>query len=271
MPVVTVPARPSGEPMAMTPSPTRRSDDRPSWATTELATSTFTTAMSVCGSRPTIRAVVRAPDAKTASRVARGSVAASETTWLFVTMSPRESITTPEPVPPVVPDRTSMETTAGTTRPATSATDPAGRSLPGSTCARLAPGSISASEPSAVRCPTTPPTAPTSRAMTARSTSALGATRRPKSSSRAERRGPGARRSGPGSPSRTAGAPSSTAAAGSRQGSRSVVSPAQRSSASCPVRERPGSDGRCRVSGVPSGRPKALARATEGSRAPAWS
>jgi hypothetical protein len=84
MPSVTVPTRPSGEPIAITPSPTTSPDDEPNVATTGLATSTLTTARSVFGSRPTIWAGARVPSWKIASIWAPVTSAAGATTWLFV-------------------------------------------------------------------------------------------------------------------------------------------------------------------------------------------
>ncbi len=84
MPSVTVPTSPNGEPMAITPSPTTSPADEPIVATTGFATSTFTTARSVFGSRPTIRAALRVPSWKIASICAPFASAAGATTWLFV-------------------------------------------------------------------------------------------------------------------------------------------------------------------------------------------
>ena len=84
MPWVTVPTRPSGEPMAITASPTASPADDPIAATTGFATSTLTTARSVFGSRPTIRAGARVPSAKTASSRLPAPAAAGATTWLLV-------------------------------------------------------------------------------------------------------------------------------------------------------------------------------------------
>ena len=84
MPWVTVPARPSGEPMAITSSPTASLADDPTAATTGLRTSTLTTARSVLGSRPTMRAGARVPSEKTASSRLPDPAAAGATTWLLV-------------------------------------------------------------------------------------------------------------------------------------------------------------------------------------------
>ena len=64
----------------MTESPCFKPEERPNCATVGLATSTLTTARSVLGSRPTIRAGSRVPSLNTASRVACGIVAAGATT-----------------------------------------------------------------------------------------------------------------------------------------------------------------------------------------------
>jgi hypothetical protein len=70
--------------MAITPSPTARSRADPMVATTGFATSTLSTARSVLGSRPTIRAALRVPSWKIASMPAPAASAAGATTWLLV-------------------------------------------------------------------------------------------------------------------------------------------------------------------------------------------
>jgi hypothetical protein len=70
--------------MAITASPTARLSDDPIAATTGFVTSTLTTARSVFGSRPTMRAGARVPSAKTASRRLPAPTAAGATTWLLV-------------------------------------------------------------------------------------------------------------------------------------------------------------------------------------------
>ena len=47
---------------------------------------------------------------------------ASWTTWLFVMMNPSGVKTKPLPLPPLRPERTSMQTTAGLTRSAAAVT-----------------------------------------------------------------------------------------------------------------------------------------------------
>ena len=86
MPLVTVPASPSGEPMATTGSPTTTSSESPSDAATSPGFSTLRTAMSLAGSRPTMRAAEPLPSKKTARISAPSTPSAPETTWLFVTM-----------------------------------------------------------------------------------------------------------------------------------------------------------------------------------------
>ena len=82
MPVVTVPARPSGEPIAMHWSPTTTSSELPSVATGSPVRSTFSTARSYAGDRPTMRPLAVDPSLKCTVIVPPS--AASATTWLFV-------------------------------------------------------------------------------------------------------------------------------------------------------------------------------------------
>ena len=85
MPTVTVPARPSGEPIAITPSPTARSDERPIGATVGFATGTLTTARSVFGSRADDLGGDRGSRREnTASIVPRDWPVAGATTWSLV-------------------------------------------------------------------------------------------------------------------------------------------------------------------------------------------
>ena len=86
MPLVTVPARPSGEPMATTGSPTTTSSELPREAVTRPGFSTLRTAMSLAGSRPTMRAAEPLPSENTARISAPSTPSAPETTWLLVTM-----------------------------------------------------------------------------------------------------------------------------------------------------------------------------------------
>ena len=86
MPLVTVPASPSGEPIATTGSPTTTSFELPRVAVTRPGFSTLRTAMSLDGSRPTMRAGEPLPSENTARISAPSTPAAPETTWLLVTM-----------------------------------------------------------------------------------------------------------------------------------------------------------------------------------------
>ena len=54
MPAVTVPCRPSGEPIAMTGSPTASESELPRLATVSSSVGTLSTARSLMGSSPTI-------------------------------------------------------------------------------------------------------------------------------------------------------------------------------------------------------------------------
>ena len=75
MPVVTVPARPSGEPMATTGSPTTTSSGAARGRRcTRPGFSTLRTARSLAGSRPTMRAAEPLPSEKTA-RISAPSIA----------------------------------------------------------------------------------------------------------------------------------------------------------------------------------------------------
>jgi hypothetical protein len=86
IPLVTVPARPRGEPMATTGSPTTTSSELPRLAVTRPGFSTLRTAMSLAGSRPTMRAADPLPSKNTARISAPSMPSAPETTWLLVTM-----------------------------------------------------------------------------------------------------------------------------------------------------------------------------------------
>ena len=85
MPVVTVPCKPSGEPMAMTGSPTATLFDWPRVATVNGEWVTLMTARSVVGSRPTSLADSIVSSLKT-TRMEPPAPAATETTWLLVRM-----------------------------------------------------------------------------------------------------------------------------------------------------------------------------------------
>jgi hypothetical protein len=93
MPRVTVTPRSSGKPIAYTVSASSRSLDRPSVTGVSRVPSTFTTAMSCCGSVPiTVPDIVGCPSVKTTR-----TCTAPSTTWLFVTMTPSEEAITPVP------------------------------------------------------------------------------------------------------------------------------------------------------------------------------
>src|SRR5438309_1280974 len=94
IPSVTDPAYPSGEPIAITGSPTASWSESPSVATVSLSAGTWMTARSLVGSRPTTRAVARASSLNSTTRAV-----APWTTWLLVRTYPFLSITTPEPTP----------------------------------------------------------------------------------------------------------------------------------------------------------------------------
>ena len=80
-----MPASSNGEPMATTGWPTLRSSDRPSsTGVSPLTPLTFTTAMSVVGSRPTTCAAAFLPSWNTAW--IWPPFAATSTTWLLVRM-----------------------------------------------------------------------------------------------------------------------------------------------------------------------------------------
>ncbi len=87
MPVVTVPDKPSGEPMATTGSPTTRSRDWPSTAgSSGWSLSMRNTARSVIGSRPTMRAGTPRPSVPSNVTAMSPPSAAGATTWLLVRM-----------------------------------------------------------------------------------------------------------------------------------------------------------------------------------------
>ena len=93
MPMVAVPSRPNGLPMATTMSPTLSSSELPSGTNGRSGASILRSATSVPMSRPTSRASNTRP-----SPSATMMVVASATTWLLVTIRPRPASTiTPEP------------------------------------------------------------------------------------------------------------------------------------------------------------------------------
>src|SRR5215471_8513930 len=85
MPLVTVPRKPNGLPIAITGSRTASVLESPSEATVSFDFSTLSTARSVFGSRPTTRAVTRDWSLNVA-QMSPWVVAASSMTWLFVRM-----------------------------------------------------------------------------------------------------------------------------------------------------------------------------------------
>src|SRR5664280_1591563 len=121
MPVVTVPARPSGLPTAMTGSPTfRRLASPRAMALRSLgALVSLMTARSVDGSVPTtVAAYIRLSARVT---VSWEPAPAPVTTWLLVRMWPFVSKMTPEPWPLAELLVTEMATTLGETAPAVTA------------------------------------------------------------------------------------------------------------------------------------------------------
>src|ERR1700712_4981754 len=98
MPWVTVPGRPSGEPTAITDSPTWLLSESPICnGLSDAEALTLITAMSYDGLRPTRVAFTLRPPGKT-TRIVDPS-AAPATTWLLVMIRPCLSITNPDPVP----------------------------------------------------------------------------------------------------------------------------------------------------------------------------
>ena len=84
IPSVTEFCSASGEPMAITVSPTCRSEDLPTCSTVGLVTLTFTTARSVFWSEPTTFASVRVPSTNTAVIFTPGSAVAEVMTCSLV-------------------------------------------------------------------------------------------------------------------------------------------------------------------------------------------
>src|SRR5690349_21595602 len=166
----------------------------------------------------------------------------------------------PDPVPASSPTRTSRDTTAGTVRAAMSATDPGGRSLPSLTVDSVAPGSVSREAPSAVSRPTRPPAAPTRSATNARIPSARRCTRRPNRTSRRLSRAPSPRGPATASSWPGGGGPSVAVLPGLRHGSSSP----DHSDGSAGAAPGPAPGGRCNVTPLPAGRPKASASAAGG-------
>ena len=95
MPVVTVRSKPNGLPMAIAGSPTLTLLESPSVSACSLDERglTWSSARSVDGSLPTTVALMSWVSPKRTAMLV-----APSTTWLFVRMSPRSSMTKPEPV-----------------------------------------------------------------------------------------------------------------------------------------------------------------------------
>ena len=124
MPLVTVPCRPSGEPIATTCSPGARSAELPRVALVRpLTPLAWITARSVTGSRPTMLAVAVLPSLSVTEMLPPPE-AASATTWLLVRIRPSDESTMPVPSPPPWAVVTSIETTLGSTAAATASTEP---------------------------------------------------------------------------------------------------------------------------------------------------
>ena len=124
MPAVTVPCSPSGEPMAITGSPTASLSESPRLATVSWSLGTLITARSLTGSRPTILAFAVASSLKVttidASAVAGGrrdDVVVRQDVALLVD---HDAGADPELVRRLC---TAIDTTAGPTRLAMSATE----------------------------------------------------------------------------------------------------------------------------------------------------
>src|SRR4051794_28501162 len=112
-PVVTVPDRPNGLPIATTPSPTftfEESANVSGWSLLD-DTDTRITAMSLDASAPTTRAEALLPSAN-----CTWIEPPPETTWSLVTMSPRLSTTNPDPSAFEGPFVTVMSTTPARAR-----------------------------------------------------------------------------------------------------------------------------------------------------------
>ena len=121
MPEVTVPDRPSGAPSTTTGWPTSSDSDEPmAIGFTPCSGATLITAMSVCGSRPTIVADSALPSENITW--IEPPLAAAAITWSLVRMSPLELMTSPDPVPLPLGPFTAIVTTEGRTLSATGVT-----------------------------------------------------------------------------------------------------------------------------------------------------
>ncbi len=134
MPVVTVPDRPKGAPIAMVASPTATLLESASGSGSSLRFPTplsLSTAMSYPWALPTTCASYFLPSEKVA--VSLPPCAALATTWLLVRMWPSLSKTKPVPVPSSPPPEERIVTTLGSALAAIPATDLGERlSFPGS-------------------------------------------------------------------------------------------------------------------------------------------
>src|SRR5947209_9903145 len=143
IPVVTVPDSPSGDPIATTGWPTRKSDEEPIVMGVRFGTPcTRITAISLVGSAPTTENGAVRPSEKVTVVLVGGppggapggppgppgppGFAAAATTWLLVRISPSADSTTPEPSSDWRPMSVSNMTTLGTTLAATCSTVPGG-------------------------------------------------------------------------------------------------------------------------------------------------
>src|SRR4029453_18841045 len=114
IPSVTVPVRPSGEPIATAVSPTLIFEESPSVAGTKPEVlSTLITARSESGSVPTTLALRTFPSLARTSMEGLDVAPSSVTTWVLVRMWPWSSIMMPDPVPPSFPLVALMVTTLG--------------------------------------------------------------------------------------------------------------------------------------------------------------
>ncbi len=161
-------------------------------------------------------------------------------------------MTTPDPVSPTSPVRTSRDTTDGSTRAAMSATDPGSRVTAGATVASWNAGSSTAAgNRLAAKTPMAAPIAPITSAATSTPMIADGRNRRSNSACRRVNRSAGTGSATSGTSACSAGGPSRAPAFGSRHGS---PGGSACSSGASPAGGRP------RLSPPPPGRPKASSR-----------
>ena len=115
IPKVTVPDKPSGEPIAITGSPTATLSLSPNWRAGRFFALIFNTARSYEESRPRIVPSYISP-LLSVTRIVPPFSATAAITWLFVKIYPLLSITKPDPVPPPLVELVVTETTDGRTR-----------------------------------------------------------------------------------------------------------------------------------------------------------